>query len=606
MSRKTIIILSAFFSLWALMLTYGISVRNPLSILGFIGLYLLFSRASEKNAPRRKWPVYVAAFIYTAAVVLVKYETASENFESALFRIALLIIMSVGWYALFVFILRIFVANKPVSPKFRLFSDTFSVSPRRLLLISFLVCFLCYLPWYLYSYPGIFDPDPMSQIEQVMGIRPPSNHHPIAHTLLIGIFYHIAGIFTDNMNARISLYTFFQMTFFAFCAAYVIYTLYKVYRLRISLCMTVLAFYALIPFMAVQSILVTKDTVFAGILMLFCCELSRMVYTEQESSPDDSSDDSSDNPSKNASNNEKKHHRNWISWLRFVILGVLMCIFRSNGWYAFLMFAVCFFIIYVKEWKKSLLYIVPVIGIALLIKGPVMNAYGVVQPDMAESLHVPEQQIARVIVNDREISETDMKMLTDLMDVSRVKDLYVPWFADNIKELVRAGNPNLIGENKAEYLKLWIRLGLRYPGDYILAWKDLVENVIYPEGDYDVAIIEGVFPNELGLYHQPIIGGKILVKLRELTIKLGTFIPLYGFLWSMGSYAWILLLFATVILSQGNDTKRLIILLPAIAVICTLLLAIPSAVMFRYSFSYAVLVPFGFCCGKKNQGSISS
>lgn len=582
MIRKVIIILSAFFSIWALTLTYGMSVRNPISILGFTGLYVLFSHASKEDSIARKWPIYAASFLYTAAVVLVKFEKASENFESALFKTAVFIIMSVGWYALFVFILRILAANKPNFSKIKLFTDTFSLLPRRLFLIAFLVCFSCYLPWYLYSYPGILDPDSISQIAQILGANPPSNHHPIAHTLLIGIFYNIAGAFTDNMNARIGLYTLFQMTFFAFCASYVVYTLYKTYRLRISLCLAVLAFYALVPFMAVQSILVSKDTIFAGILMLFCCELSGMVYAKQEPSSDD----------------KKMQKQNIFSWLRFVLLGIFICIFRSNGWYAFLMFALCFLVLYIKEWKKVLLCVAPVIGIALLIKGPVMNAYGIIQPDIAEALHVPEQQISRVIVNKREISDKDLKMLTDLMDISYVEEFYVPWFADNIKELVRAGNPGVIKENKLEYLKLWVRLGLRYPADYILAWKDLVENIIYPEGDYDVAIIEGVVPNEPGLFHQPIISGKLLTKLRELAIKTGNYIPLYGFLWSMGSYTWMFLLFVTIILSQKNETKRLVILLPAVAVIFTLLLAIPSAKMFRYAFSYAVLVPFGFCCRK--------
>lgn len=109
------------------MLTYGMSVRNPLSILAFAGLYVLFSHASEEDAIACKWPIYAASFLYTAAVMLVKYEKAAESFESMLFKTALFIIMSVGWYVLFVFILRIFAANKPNSPKIKLFADTFSL-----------------------------------------------------------------------------------------------------------------------------------------------------------------------------------------------------------------------------------------------------------------------------------------------------------------------------------------------------------------------------------------------------------------------------------------------------------------------------------------------
>jgi hypothetical protein len=176
-----------------------------------------------------------------------------------------------------------------------------------------------------------------------------------------------------------------------------------------------------------------------------------------------------------------------------------------------------------------------------------------------------------------------------------VDELYCPWFADNIKELLRSGNPEILEQNKGKYLGLWIRLGLKYPMDYILAWKDLTQNIIYPEGDYDIAIIEGVYKNSFGLTEQPLIAGKIAVKLRELLIKLGSYIPVYGFLWSMGSYTWILLLAAVKILSRKGHEKRLIILIPAAAIIATLFLAIPAARLFRYAYSYAVLVPFCIC-----------
>ena len=189
-------------------------------------------------------------------------------------------------------------------------------------------------------------------------------------------------------------------------------------------------------------------------------------------------------------------------------------------------------------------------------------------------------------------TEEETKLLYDVCDISYAKEFYVPWFADNIKELVRAGHPEVISESKFTYLKLWAKIGLRYPVDYIRAWTALVENVIFPEGDYDVAIIEGVKSNSLGVDWHPIIGNHFLLKTREILIKLGDFIPLYGFLWSMGSYTWLFILSLGKIFSNKKDCRKAIILLPAICIIVTLLLAIPSAKLFRYAFSYATLLPF--------------
>ena len=529
----------------------------------------MFSHIEKIKRPERKWPLILATLILTFVMLIVKGERVVAEYDSFLFRTGFIMIMTAGFLLLFynAFLLLVNIEGKALFDENRT-----EAGGLNLLLFSFLVCLVCYLPWFLFSFPGIFDPDPIGQIEQVLGIRPWSNHHPIAHTLLIGLFYHIAGIFTDSINLRIGLYTFFQLCFFAFCAACVVNTLYKVVKVRLAVCMAVLAFYALIPFMAVQSIIVCKDVIFAGIVMLFCCELTRIVYEGLPYGKD-----------------------MVLRIVYFNLLGILMSLFRSNGWYVFLLIALVFIIVYLKEWKKILFMIMPVIIIVSLIKGPVMRFFSVEQPDLAEALHVPEQQIARVLYYHRDISAEDRAMLEELTDISRVDELYCPWFADNIKELLRSGNPEILEQHKGKYLGLWIRLGLKYPLDYILAWKDLTQNIIYPEGDYDIAIIEGVYKNSFGLTQQPLIAGKVAVKLRELLIKFGSYIPVYGFLWSMGSYTWILLLAAAKILSRKGHEKRLIILIPAAAIIATLFLAIPAARLFRYAYSYAVLVPFCVC-----------
>lgn len=89
-----------------------------------------------------------------------------------------------------------------------------------------LVCLLCWLPYFLYEYPGIMSPDSINQFEQVVSMKPWSNHHPVAHTLCLDFFYHIGRSFTTDINAAISCYTIAQMLLFmAFCIAVLIHTL---------------------------------------------------------------------------------------------------------------------------------------------------------------------------------------------------------------------------------------------------------------------------------------------------------------------------------------------------------------------------------------------
>ncbi|MCR5675042.1 MAG: DUF6020 family protein [Lachnospiraceae bacterium] len=563
------------------MLASGTGVRSILTPFLYAGLCLLMRRAEKTPVRSRSLPLIIGALLYTAAVTLAVYERAAAEFTGFLFRAGTLVILLAGTFLLSYHTLRLLTAllsdgraerllrgdgAQTAGPKTAFFR-------RHLLPVSFAVCLVCYLPWYLYSWPGIFSPDPVNQVEQVLGLVPLSNHHPIAHTVLIGLWMRIAGLFTADLTTAVGVYTFFQMTLFAFSAAFVVFTMDRVFGLRPAVCLCVLAFYALLPFMPVFSILVCKDTVFASVLMLFCCEIARFLrFGLPRFTPAGILHDAV-----------------------FVLLGILVCLLRTNGWYAFWLFAVCFVFVFRRKLQRALPPVIAIFVAAALIRGPLMDAAGVIKPDTVESLHIPMQQIAQVLAYGRALPDEDRAMIEAVTDTTWVSELYVPGFADNIKELIRAGHPEVIEADKAGYLKLWIRIGLRYPGDYISAWAAQIRGVTWPDVPAEVAVIEGVYPNTIGLEYRPLIGGAVLVKLRELIMKLGGFVPLYGLLWSMGFWAWVLLFSGVLILTQGKGRRRLLLLVPAGALIATLLIATPISDDFRYAFPFITLAPFNLC-----------
>ena len=53
--------------------------------------------------------------------------------------------------------------------------------------------------------------DSYSQIEQTIGLIGLSDHHPITHTAIIGIFINIGLKLTNNINVGIALYSIFSM-----------------------------------------------------------------------------------------------------------------------------------------------------------------------------------------------------------------------------------------------------------------------------------------------------------------------------------------------------------------------------------------------------------
>lgn len=590
-------IIQSFFTTWALMKAGRMEPGNLLTLVFFLFALLFYSYEekllSEYKFDRKKILYKVSgicavlfAFLYMA-VDSPKY---IETLTSPLFRFGVLTAVFLGFVFLFYHLLAflfLFTTNKSRLSRM-LFSGLYDELPKKnsikgfyLLhpgLCAFLLCILCWLPYFLYQYPGIMTPDSIVQFEQVLGINPYSNHHPWMHTLLIKLLYTIGYQLTGSMLVALSFYTFFQMCLLAFSVSYFINTL-KLCRINPCICIVCTLFYALIPYHGVYSVTLWKDIPFAAAVLCFGCALIRLALTL--------------NIPFAGAIVSSLHGRiqQGINWSVYILSGLMLCLFRSNGWYAFLL-CFPFFLIYFRKKAKIMFPVLfGIVGTALIIKVPVMNAFGVTQPDFIESLSIPAQQISAVLCNDRELLPEELELIENVIDLTYIKELYNPYFADNMKELVRAGNQSYLETHKNEFFKLWLRLGLRYPGDYLTAYIHQTYGYWYPDSFYPVADAEGISATSLGVSHTPLIRGPLVVKGKEIAIKLGGMLPLYGTLWSMGAACWVLIVCIGNALIRGEKAK-LILYLPSIALLLTVLIATPVATEFRYVYFLVFSLPF--------------
>ena len=590
-------IIQSFFTTWALMKAGRMEPGNLLTLVFFLFALLFYSYEekllSEYKFDRKKILYKVSgicavlfAFLYMA-VDSPKY---IETLTSPLFRFGVLTAVFLGFVFLFYHLLAflfLFTTNKSRLSRM-LFSGLYDELPKKnsikgfyLLhpgLCAFLLCILCWLPYFLYQYPGIMTPDSIVQFEQVLGINPYSNHHPWMHTLLIKLLYTIGYQLTGSMLVALSFYTFFQMCLLAFSISYFINTL-KLCRINPCICIVCTLFYALIPYHGVYSVTLWKDIPFAAAVLCFGCALIRLALTL--------------NIPFAGAIVSSLHGRiqQGINWSVYIFSGLMLCLFRSNGWYAFLL-CFPFLLIYFRKKAKIMFPVLfGIVGTALIIKVPVMNAFGVTQPDFIESLSIPTQQISAVLCNDRELLPEELELIENVIDLTYIKELYNPYFADNMKELVRAGNQPYLETHKNEFFKLWLRLGLRYPGDYLTAYIHQTYGYWYPDSFYPVADAEGISATSLGVSHTPLIRGPLVVKGKEIAIKLGGMLPLYGTLWSMGAACWVLIVCIGNALIRGEKAK-LILYLPSIALLLTVLIATPVATEFRYVYFLVFSLPF--------------
>ncbi len=581
-------LLQSFLTTWALMKS---SRMEPGNILTFVFYLLVFFFYRHVNRRMDLLQVsnrvaLLTAVVFTSLYMLVDYPHYVELLTSRLYRFIILAVVFAGFVCLFYYLLHFlysYACNRKrlyllLLTRYQDIPYTYEGSRPRIsacfsafanfirshtALCAFLCCLFCWLPYYLYQYPGIMTPDSINQLEQILGVIPWSNHHPWVHTLVFGFFYHIGYALTGNMVTAVSVYTFFQMCLLAGSVAYFISTL-RSHKIRPFVLLLIMAFYALIPYHAVFSVTVWKDIPFAAAVLFFSCAVLRLSVQNQ------------------------------VCFKNLAVLfiaGVMICLFRSNGWYAFLLAMPFLLFGFRRKAKAVYLPLFAALFVAVIVKYPVMSAFHVQQPDFIESVSIPMQQITAVICNGRYLSDEELALIEEVVDLTYIHDLYNPTFADNIKELVRAGNQDYLVTHKNKFLKLWIDLGLRYPGDYLTAYVNQTYGYWYPDSFYLVAEAEGVSATDLGVSHTPLIGGPLVIKAKEIAIKLGSMVPIYGTLWSMGVACWVLLFSISVSVIR-RDYHRLICYLPGIALLLSVLAATPVATEFRYVYFLVLCLPF--------------
>ena len=96
-----------------------------------------------------------------------------------------------------------------------------------------------------------------------------------------------------------------------------------------------------------------------------------------------------------------------------------------------------------------------------------------------------------------------------------MRENYKPYISDPVKGLVRkSSGSDVISDNKAEYLALWIRIGLKYPRTYIAAWVEQTKGYWNAGYGYWFCATD-VQDNELGVKRSV-----VSIKLSDFTKKI--------------------------------------------------------------------------------------
>ena len=433
------------------------------------------------------------------------------------------------------------------------------------------ICLLCWLPYFLALYPGVVTWDSEWQVEQAIGLRGYSNHQPWIQTLVIKFCCFLGSIISKKINTGVAIYVMLQMCVLAFIYAYVVYYLYQKGTRKIYL-IGCLIFYAVFPINAFYAVTMWKDVIMGAIVLLFSMILWKMECNEQTKA----------------------------DWILFFITGILISLLRSNGFYAYIL-CVPFIIFFVKK-KRAMTVIICMMTVlfVMFVKGPVMEHYNVVQPDTIEALSIPAQHIARVIKDGGELNKEQEELLSEIVELERVPKEYDSTISDPIKTLVREkGNQDYIKEHGKEYLKLWIELGIKYPGTYLKAQIDQTRGFWCPGVEYWVVSTE-VKENSFGMIRDsklPFVFEVVLERIEGFFYA----IPVLEWFWGIGIYTWIIIAMFWISIYQK---QKILAFFPVLAIIASLMIATPVFAEFRYAYSVVVTLPFLIIVGSSKRKGV--
>ena len=409
------------------------------------------------------------------------------------------------------------------------------------------------------QYPGELTPDSISQMRQLL-TGSYSNHHPFYHTMVIKFCVMTGMHLFHDINAAVATYSFFQIILTSLCFAFAVSTMARMEAPRWMVIASVL-FFVLMPYHITYAITMWKDVMFGCFMLLLGTSVFRCMY---------------------------RVGNKVLNYIVLAVSGIGTCLFRSNGFFVFVILTLAFIVLWKTKNKRLLLVFISVIIISFVMKHAVLAHLEVTQPDTIESLSVPVQQIARVVKEGCDLDEWQYDLLNKVIDVEKIPEIYSPYVSDPIKNLVRQKeNQDLLAEQKMDYVKLYFSLGIKYPMVFLRAWIGQTRgywNAGYEYWRWSTVIYE----NDLGIGRTT---NNISVDLmfREYLWLFTDFQILRLFL-SIGLFVWIDI-FMLMIALLRKDKVGVFISLPILAVVASLLVATPVYSEFRYIYAAFCILP---------------
>lgn len=421
-------------------------------------------------------------------------------------------------------------------------------------ILVWLSIFILWLPYFIKYYPGVMTTDSIFQTGQAIAYGL-NSHHPMFHTLVIKLCLTV-GEKIHDYNLGVAIYSIIQMLIMSGIFSY---TIYYMKKRNVSRTIAIISFlfFSFYPVFPMYSITMWKDVLFGGMVLLYIINIIELIHDTE------------------------KYFSSWKNIVKFVIITLLLMLFRNNGVYAIILSVPIMIIIFRRNYKKILImYLVPII-LYYAFNTFAYNVLLATKGNIAEALSVPMQQIARVVkYNNDKLTEDEKKEINKYMPINKVGEVYDSRISDPVKNLFKSEK---LKENKTEFIKLWWNLFLKYPREYIESFLYNSYGYWYPDTCNWIYATD-IAENDFGIKQIR----NVNVPLLDNFIKIRN-IPVISMIFSVGFAFWIAFIIV-IYLFYKRKYKYIVAFVTMIALWFTTL-ASPVYCEYRYVFSIFTCIP---------------
>ncbi len=310
---------------------------------------------------------------------------------------------------------------------------------RRTFLQLWMIIFICWLPVYLAYYPGTLAYDMYLPIGQAVGVFPCGQLCPFGCTALFWLCYRIEILFGVSGLALV-IYLIFQMLLLSAAFACCLNIMAK-HHFSNGVMLFTLLFFALCPTNALMSFASTKDIIYSALFIFTVLQLLEMISDDGDT-----------------------FFKSKKKIILFYITSIAAMFFCKSAIGVYVPTFFVTIILIKKNRKKILLLSISILMSYVLIHGPVLQSLGVGLGIETEALSLPLNQIANVCgTKYDELTDDEYAMIDRFNSPLYIAMQYNPRFADPVKSTFFQ-NDNY---DRRAFIKLWLKLGIKYPAEYL-------------------------------------------------------------------------------------------------------------------------------------------